>query len=299
MVINTTHQKGFSSSLFIYLGICVGSFLAAFAIRVFLFPNHIIDGGIVGLSLILGRLINDRLVSLYLICINLPFVYLAYRYIRSRFVFNMLIAVCLFSLFLGALDFVPTFQGDTLEIIIIGGTLLGFGVGLIIRNGGCLDGSEILGILISKRFGFTIGQVILVFNLFVFTLYGIIFLDWHSAFLSLLTFIVAFKMIDFVIVGLEEIKSVIIISDQSKKIAEAIVQQLGLGLTITEGRGGFTGIKKEILTVLVDRFGLSELKNVVLSVDKHAFIFIYNIHEVVFSNRSPKKPYQKRKRLKA
>src|SRR3990167_7018645 len=120
-----------------YFGMALGAFLGALAIRVFLYPNHLIDGGVIGISLILGRLTDDRFISLYLILINLPFVYLAYKYIRQTFVIQMLIATIFFAFFLSWLEVIPPFEGDALEIIAIGGAILGIGAGLIIRYGGC------------------------------------------------------------------------------------------------------------------------------------------------------------------
>ena len=281
-----------------YLCIATGAFLAALSIRMFLYPNHLIDGGVIGISLILGRLTNDKLISIYLILLNIPFIYLAYKFIRNTFVIQMLIAIFFFAAFLMGLENIPTFEGDSLEIIVIGGAILGTGVGLIIRYGGCLDGSEILGIIANKRLGFTVGQVVLVFNVFVFASYGFIFLDWHSSFKSLLTFIVAFKMIDLVIVGLDEIKNVLVISDKSKAIGSSILKELGLGLTITSGQGGYTGEKKDILNVIVERLDLADLKELILQIDPHAFISISNIYEVVYSHKSSKKPYRKKRKNK-
>lgn len=283
-----------------YFWILVGSFLAALSIRMFLYPNQLIDGGVVGISLILGRLFGDKFISLYLIAINLPFIYLSYKYIRKNFVIYMGIAVVLFAIFLAILEKGPQFHGDALEIIVIGGAVLGIGVGLIIRNGGCLDGSEILGIIINKQFGFTVGQVVLFFNIFVFTIYGIIFLDWHIAVQSLLTYIVAFKMIDLVIMGLDEIKSVTVISNHPKKIANAVIKELGLGLTIALGKGGYSHEEKEILTIVVERLDLSALKELVLKIDPHAFLSVTNVYEVLYggtTKRAAKKKIRRTKKL--
>lgn len=284
-----------------YLWIVIGAFLAAVAIRMFLYPHRLIDGGIVGISLILGRLTDDAYISLYLIVLNLPFIYLAYRHIRKTFVIQMLIAVLLFAGFLILLEGGPAYHGDPLEIIFIGGAVLGLGVGLIIRYGGCLDGSEILGIICNKRFGFTVGQVVLFFNIFVFAIYGIIFLDWHIAVKSLLTYIVAFKMIDMVIVGLEEIKSVTVFSSNSNEIAQAILEELGLGVTITYGRGGFSGEQVELLCIVVERLDMSDLKDVILKVDPKAFITVSNVYEVVHGAKpktAHKAPIRRKKRGK-
>jgi|JI9StandDraft_1071089.scaffolds.fasta_scaffold04114_5 uncharacterized membrane-anchored protein YitT (DUF2179 family) len=278
-----------------YFWILVGCLLAALSIRAFLYPNHIIDGGIIGLSLILGRLLGDSYISIFFFLLNAPFIYLAYRFIRRTFVIQMLVALLLFAIFLALLEHIPTFMGDPLEIIVIGGAILGIGVGLIIRYGGCLDGSEILGIIANKRYGFTVGQVVLFFNFFVFALYGLIFLDWHIAVQSLLTFIVAFKMIDLVIVGLEEIKSVSVITQKTEELCHAIIDEMGLGLTITQGRGGYSGVERDLLHILVERLDLADLKDLVLHVDPEAFISVTNIYEVVYGQK-PKKNIRSKKR---
>lgn len=269
-----------------YFWITLGSFLAALSIRVFLFPSNLIDGGIIGISLIYARLVGDKYLSFVLVLLNLPFLYLAYKHIRKTFVIQMFIAVVLFAVFLSVSDLFPPFRGEMLEIIVIGGAILGIGVGLIIRNGGCLDGTEILAIIINRKKGFTVGQVVLVINVFIFVAYGAIFQDWHIAFGSLMTYIVAFKMLDLVIMGLDELKSVLIISSKPKELTEIIMHELGLGLTIMYGRGGYTGDAREILFVIVERLDLADLKELILRVDPGAFMAIENLHEVVYGKEA-------------
>lgn len=292
----STKKKSLSQQIISYFWMTLGAFLAAVSIRVFLYPNKLIDGGIIGVSLIYARLFGDTLLSVVLIILNLPFIYLAYRHIRKTFVIQMLVAVLLFAIFLSALEKVPPFYGDMLEIIVIGGAILGIGVGLIIRNGGCLDGTEILAIIINRKKGFTVGQVVLFINFFIFAAYGLIFKDWHIAFGSLMTYIVAFKMLDLVIVGLDELKTMTIITSKPKELSEVIMHELGLGLTIMYGRGGYTGDAREILFVIVERLDLADLKELVQRVDSGAFMSIQNLHEVVYGSQA-KLAARKRKSL--
>lgn len=280
-----------------FLWLAIGAFLAAVAIRIFLVPNQLIDGGVVGIALIISRLYGDSYLSYAMVLLNIPFLYWAYAAIRRSFVVYMLIAVFLFAGFLMALQHAPAFIADPLEIIVFGGAILGIGVGLIIRHGGCLDGTEILAILINRRTGFTVGQVVLFINVFIFTAYGWIFQDWHIALRSLMTYIVAFKMIDLVIVGLDELKSALIISSKPKELGNAIMNELGLGLTIMHGRGGFSGDTREILFVIIERLDLSELKEIVLRVDPTAFMAIEDLHEVVYGKQGVM-PFKKRPRGK-
>lgn len=272
--------------LLITFWLAVGAFLTAISIRVFLIPNNLIDGGVIGVTLILSRLFGSDYLPFFLVTLTLPFLFLAYRYIRRIFVFHMLTAVLLFAGFLYLLAKAPIFLGEPLEIIVIGGVILGIGAGIIIRFGGCIDGSEILAILIHRKKGFTVGQVVLFINVFVFSAYGWIFKDWHIALQSLMMYFVAYKVMDVVIVGLDELKSVIIISSKPKELTYAIINELGLGLTVVHGKGGYSGKDKEILFVFVERLDIADLKAIVLREDPSAFMAIENVHEVVYGKQS-------------
>jgi uncharacterized membrane-anchored protein YitT (DUF2179 family) len=288
-------SRSFRHTIVTFLWLAVGAFLTAVSIRIFLVPNQLIDGGVVGVALIIARLWGDDYLSWALLLLNLPFIWMAYVYIRRTFVMHMLFAVLLFAGFLYLLRPLPPFTGDPLEIIVFGGALLGIGAGMIIRHGACLDGTEILALLINRKKGFTVGQVVLFINVFIFVAYGWIFQDWHIALRSLMMYIVAFKMMDLVIVGLDELKSALIISSKPKELGNAIMNELGLGLTIMHGKGGFSGNTREILFVIVERLDLSELKEIVLREDPTAFMAIEDLHEVVYGKQAYV-PYKKRKR---
>jgi uncharacterized membrane-anchored protein YitT (DUF2179 family) len=275
-------SKKFSQYVISYFGMAVGAFFAALALRMFLIPNNLIDGGVLGISMILGRLYGSSYISLFLIVINIPFIYLAFRYIRRSFVLHMFVAILFFAFFLRLLDTLPSFDADPLEAIVIGGAMLGAGAGFIIRHGGCTDGTEILAILINRRKGFTVGQVIFFINTFIFAAYGWIFADWHIALRSLMLYLVAFKMMDLVIAGLEELKSVLIMCAKPDKLSKIITHELGLGLTFIKGKGGYSGEDRDILFIIVERLDLAELKEIVLREDPAAFIAIENLHEVAY-----------------
>lgn len=280
-----------------FFWMAVGALLAAVSIRIFLLPNAIIDGGITGIALIFARLWGDHYLSYFLIILNLPFVFLAFRSIRRSFLIHMFVAILLFAGFLLLLQTSPPFHGEILEIIVFGGALLGVGVGLIIRNGGCIDGTEILAIILNRKWGFTIGQIVLFANFFIFGAYGLIFRDWHIALQSLMMFIVAFKMIDLVIVGLDELKSVMIMSSKPAELAKIIMNEMGLGLTIMHGKGGYSGASREIIFIIVERLDLSQLKEIVLREDAEAFMAIEHLHEVVTGKQATFIPYRKRRKV--
>lgn len=293
MYLSNPTKRSLLSRTLSYFWMTLGAFLAAFALSVFFLPNHLIDGGIVGVAMIIGNVFGSKLIPYLIILLNLPFLILAYKGIGKAIVIHMVAANILFSGFLILIShFLPwEFQGDSLEVVVIGGAILGIGLGLIIREGGSLDGTEIMGIIINRRIGFTVGQVVLFCNFFVFGAAGIIFNDWHPALMSLITYIVVIKIMDSVIVGLDETKSVLIISSKSKSIADAIIHELGLGLTIMYGRGGFSGDEREIIYVIAERLQLADLKDIILREDPLAFIAIENLHEV--ANGKSRRPVNK------
>lgn len=261
--------------------LAIGAFLLAVAIQIFLLPHHIIDGGIVGVSMIAANLVGPSYLPIFLVIFNIPFVILAYRFLGKQIVIQMLIAIVLLAVFSKVLQGVSAFQGDTIEIIVAGGLILGIGVGLIIRYGGSTDGTEILAIILNQKMGFTVGQIILFINLFIFAGAGLIANNWNFALQSLMTYFIASKAIDNVIFGLDETKSVMIVSKMPQKITDAIVRQLGVGLTVLHGHGGYSGERREILFAVVERLQLAALKEIVMNIDPNAFVMIETVSEVL------------------
>ncbi len=278
----TNTPRTISSVIAGYLWIVFGAFLAGFAVEVFLIPKNLIDGGVIGISMIFSYIFGKNLLPIFLTVFTAPFLYMAYRYIGKVFLQHMTAAAAAFVFWIFFIHQFTDwkFIGESLEVVVIGGSILGIGIGLIIRYGGCIDGTEILGIIINRSTGITVGQVVLVCNVFIFTIAGLVFKDWHPPILSLITFMVATKVMDAVILGMEETKSVWIISPKSDVIAKRIMHELGLGVTILYGRGGFSGEEKEILYVISERLQLAELKELTYSEDPNAFVAIENLHEV-------------------
>jgi uncharacterized membrane-anchored protein YitT (DUF2179 family) len=267
----------------------LGAFLAALGIETILIPNQLIDGGVVGISMMASHLFGKGLLPYFMVLFNLPFVLLAYKQIGKHFVIQMFTAVCLLSIAMSLFYWIPQwfqippleFHGDTIEVIVLGGFIIGAGVGLIIRHGGSTDGTEIMGILINRKRGFTVGQVILFTNIFIFAIAGFVYQNWHSAFLSLLTYVVATKVMDMVIVGFEDTKSVLIISQKPQHLTNVLMEELGIGLTVMYGRGGYSGDAREILYIVVERLQLAELKEIIHREDPQAFVAVENLHEVI------------------
>ncbi|MEN6462853.1 MAG: YitT family protein [Syntrophomonas sp.] len=272
-----------------YLFLFLGAVLASIGIEEFLVPNKMIDGGITGISIITSYLTNFPL-GIIIFALNIPFLVVGYKQIGKRFVAATLFSITILSTGVTILKPVPGVTGDMLLAAVFGGIILGLGVGLIIRFGGSLDGTEIVGIIFDKRTGFSVGEVIMFFNIFILSSAGFFF-GWDKAMYSLIAYFIAFKTIDLTIQGLDDTKEVKIISDKSEEIADVLMERLGLGVTFLKGKGGYSGESKPVLYSLISRFEIAELKAIIDEIDENAFVTISNIHEVmggVFSKKRQK-----------
>ncbi|MFW2491962.1 YitT family protein [Clostridium chromiireducens] len=261
----------FSRVLFMLLG----SALAAIGLEIFLIPNNIIDGGITGISIMASHLTSIEL-GIFTFVLNLPFVILGYKQIGKTFAISTIFSVICFSIGVTLLHPIPGITQDTLLATIFGGIILGVGVGLIIRNGGSLDGTEIVAILLEKRSAFSIGEIVMFINLFILGTSGFLF-GWDRAMYSLIAYFIAFKAIDITVEGLEESKSVIIVSDKNKDISKAIMDRLGRGITLLNGKGAYSGAETEVIYVVLSRLEIAKLKKIVHDFDEDALITITSV----------------------
>ncbi len=262
-----------------WLFVLIGAIFAAVAIELFLLPNNIIDGGIIGISLILNQLSSINF-GLLVFIINLPFLYIGYKHLgKGFFIYSLLgiVGLAVTEAILHQFHFAPITDTPLLATI-FGGLLLGIGVGIVIRNGGAMDGTEILSLIITKRLPFTVGECVLVFNLFVFAWAAFVF-GIENAMYSVLTYYVAAKAIDTVVEGLDATKAVMIVSSHYEELTTIITQRLGKGVTRLKAQGGYEGDKKDVLYVVVKRMEIIQLKKAIYAVDKHAFFTIIDAHE--------------------
>lgn len=262
-----------------YFMLFIGSIIAAVGLEIFLVPNNIIDGGIVGISIMSAHLSKLPL-SLFLILFNLPFLYLGYKQIGKTFALSTLFSIISLSYWVSVFQPIPGLTNDLFLAAIFGGIIVGIGVGLIIRYGGSLDGTEIIAILLDKRTGFSVGEIIMFFNLFILTSAGLVF-TWDKAMYSLVAYYVAFKVIDTVIEGLDESKAVMIVSDKPDDIADALMARLGRGVTILHGEGGYSKDKKLVLYSVITRLEMAKLKSIIDEIDESAFVTINDVHDVM------------------
>ncbi len=258
--------------------VAIGAIIMAVGLELFLVPNHIMDGGIVGVSIIASHLLSLPL-GIFIFVLNLPFIFLGYKQIGKTFALSTGLGITVLSVTTIFLHNLQPFTTDTLLATVFGGIILGIGVGIVIRYGGSLDGTEILAILFNRKSPFSVGEIIMFFNLLIFTIAGFVF-TWEQAMYSIMAYYIAYKMIDIVIQGMEESKSVYIISDEIDEIGQTIMNRLGRGVTFLHGEGAYTGNDKKVIFTVITRLEESKLKSIVAEIDAHAFLAIGNIAEV-------------------
>lgn len=289
--------KNFTSKKIIsFILLTVGAILASYALECFLIPNTILDGGITGISIIISKLTKIPL-SMLIIILNVPFIYIGYKNIGKGFLIRTIYSMGIFSLFLSIFQTLEPVTEQILLATVFGGALLGIGVGLIIHFGGCVDGTESVSLVISKKTSFSVGQIVLIFNLIIYTVAGFIF-GIDRAMYSLLTYFITFKVIDFVSEGLEQAKAALIVTDKGSDMAKEIYNKLGRTVTTIKGKGLISG-EKEVLYCVLTRIEVFELRHIVERMDSSSFITILEVSEIIGehikSNKKPRKAIKKGK----
>jgi Uncharacterized conserved protein len=252
-----------------------GSALAAIALEIFLIPNNVIDGGVTGISIILNHLTKIPL-GAFIFILNIPFLIVGYKQIGKTFTLSTLYSVIILSIGVTILHPVESITQDILLASVFGGILLGIGVGLVIRNGGSLDGTEIVAVILDRRTSFSIGEIVMFFNLFILSSAGIVF-GWDRAMYSLIAYFIAFKVIDIIVEGLDEAKSVHIISEKYEDITDALLARLGRGVTLLQGEGGYRGDATKVIYVVVTRLEIAKLKSIVHGFDEDALMTVGSV----------------------
>ena len=262
-----------------YLVLIIGSLIYSAGLEIFLVPNNIIDGGIVGISIMASYLTGIPF-GVYMLVLNLPFLYLGYKQIGKTFAISTIISIIALSIFSEFLEPVPQITQDYFLAAIFGGIIAGAGVGLVIRQGGSLDGTEITAIILDRKTSFSVGEVVMFFNLFILGAAGFVF-GWDKAMYYLVAYFIISKMIDVVLKGLDESYAVMIVSDEYEEIADALMHRLGRGVTYLHGQGAYTGDDKQVLYCVVTRLEVVKLKEIALEKDETAFVTINPVHDIV------------------
>jgi uncharacterized membrane-anchored protein YitT (DUF2179 family) len=253
--------------------IFVGIISAAFGLESFLLPSKFIDGGATGISLLIAELTTIPIYVLILL-INVPFVFLAFRVIGKQFAIKTAIGITGLAICIAFIHF-PEVTHDKLLVAIFGGFFLGSGIGLSVRGGAVLDGTEVLAIFLSRKFGTTLGDVIIAINIVIFST-AAYFLSIEAALYSMITYLAASKTLDFVIQGIEEYTGVTVISSHSEEIRQMIIDSMGRGVTVYCGKRGFgkrgEGKDIDIIYTVVTRLELNKLNTEIQKIDPNAFV---------------------------
>ena len=260
--------------------ITLGIFSAAFGFKGFLLTNHFIDGGATGISLLISALTSIPL-YLLIICVNIPFIFLGYTIIGKSFAIKTALAISGLSFCLATVDF-PDVTKDNLLVAVFGGFFLGAGIGLSVRGGAVIDGTEVLAIYLSRKLGATIGDIITIINIVIFSA-AAYFLSVEIALYSMITYLAASKTLDFIIEGIEEYTGVTIISSHSEKIRQMIINEMGRGVTVYKGKRGYgkrgeTG-DIDIIYTVITRLELNKLNTEIEKIDQDAFVVMNSVKD--------------------
>jgi uncharacterized membrane-anchored protein YitT (DUF2179 family) len=260
--------------------IIVGIFLAAFGFKGFLLTNHFIDGGATGISLLISALTKIPL-SYLIIGVNLPFIILGHRIIGRQFAIKTALAITGLAVVLATVTF-PNITNDNLLVAIFGGFFLGAGIGFAIRGGAVIDGTEVLAIYLSRKFGTTIGDIIIIINVMIFGAAAYL-LGMEIALYSMITYLAASKTLDFIVEGLEEYIGVTVVSDKNEEIRQMIINEMGRGVTVYNGKNGYgkRGEMKEtdILYTVITRLELNKLNSEIDKIEPNAFVVMNSVKD--------------------
>lgn len=259
--------------------IIIGGFITAYGLEAILIPNNVSDGGVTGLSIVGSQLFGLPLGVLIGI-INIPFVWLGYKQIGKSFALYSIIGIASLAISTSLMHHVPTIiEGDTLLVTVVGGIIIGFGMGLALRNGGALDGIDMLAVLLSRKVPFGTSDLILFLNMFVFIVVSTVF-GLQGAILSGLAYFIASKVIHIVEEGLSGSKTFKIITNQPEIMVETIRDRLGRGATYTEAYGGYSNEQFKEITCVINRMEESKIKDIIHEIDPSAFVVVYDVAEV-------------------
>ena len=261
------------------LVIIIGAFIAAYGLEAVLIPNNVSDGGVTGLSIVGSHLFGMPL-GLLIAILNIPFIFLGYKQIGKSFAINSVIGIVSLAVGTILMHQVPTIiHGDTLLITVAGGIIIGFGMGLALRNGGALDGIDMLAVLLSRKLPFGTSDLILFLNMFVFIIVSTVF-GLQGAILSAIAYFIASKVIHIVEEGLSGSKTFKIITKQPKLMVETIRDRLGRGATYKEAYGGYSNEQFKEITCVINRLEESKIKEIIHEIDPNAFVTVYDVAEV-------------------
>ncbi|MEI4768480.1 YitT family protein [Psychrobacillus sp. FJAT-51614] len=259
--------------------VIIGGFIAAYGLEAVLIPNNVSDGGVTGLSIVGSQLFGIPL-GILIAILNIPFIFLGYKQIGKSFAIYSVIGIASLAVSTSLMHHVQTIiHGDTLLVTVVGGIIIGFGMGLALRNGGALDGIDMLAVLLSRKLPFGTSDLILFLNTFVFIVVSTVF-GLQGAILSAIAYFIASKVIHIVEVGLSGSKTFKIITNHPELMVETIRDRLGRGATFNIVHGGYSNEQFKEITCVINRLEESKMKEIISDIDVNAFVTVYEVAEV-------------------
>ena len=261
-----------------FIAITIGAFLGSIALNTLLLPNTILDGGVMGVSMIISKLSGFSL-SILMLLLNAPFIYIGYKHLGKGFLIRAIYSMIIYSILIKVTEGFEPITEEMLLATVFGGALLGIGVGIVIRFGGCVDGTESVALVLSRKITLSVGQIVLLFNLIIYSVAGILF-GLDRGLYSIHTYFITSKVIDLVSTGLEQTKQAFIITEKGTELSKVIYKTLGRTVTTIKGKGLISG-DKEVLYCVLTRIEIYELKKIVNAMDESAFITISDVTDII------------------
>ncbi|MBR6788227.1 MAG: YitT family protein [Clostridia bacterium] len=286
-----------------FLGLLIAGTINAIGVCLFLAPLNIYDGGLSGTSVLVGKFTPPFLpMSVFLIVLNFPFYIIGHKKIAKEFLIYSLFAIGVYSLAAFLINGVifsdffsnnpsisPVVGTDTVLGSLFGGLLSGVGSGLVMRFGGALDGVEVMALLFHKRLGITVGTFVMMYNAVLFVTAALIFQSWVLPLYSIVAYFIGLKTIDFIVEGLDKGKAALIITENAEALASALSEEFKRGITLIDAKGYYSGTDKEVLYIVVNRFEITKLKEIVSRLDKTAFVSIMEVSEILGASKMYRK----------
>lgn len=281
-------KSGLKFKNFFYL--TIAGIVNAFGVTMFLMPVKLYDSGISGLSMFLSQVTPDwATLSVFLVILNIPMFIFGWKKQGAAFTVYSIYAVLVYSI--GAwlitevlpidVNFVSPLAGeDLLLCALFGGVISGVGSGLVIRSGGAIDGIEVMAVIFAKRLGITVGTFVMMFNIVLYVVCGTVLGSWILPLYSIVTYMAALKAVDFVVEGIDRSKSVMIVSVREKEVCDAVSAEFGKGITIMPARGHYSGTDRSVIYIVLNRFQITRMKDIVLTIDPEAFIAVNDVADI-------------------
>jgi uncharacterized membrane-anchored protein YitT (DUF2179 family) len=274
----TNGQTSCKQTVFKIVGLTLGAIIYTAGLDLFLVPNNIIDGGVIGISLMLQYLLGIPF-SVLVVLLNLPFFYIGYRRLGKGIALSATYAIFVVAVCSHIFTRMTPVSKDPFLATIYGGIIIGIGVGIVIRSGGSTDGSEIMAIVLDNKTSFSVGELVLFMNIFIMGCAGLVF-DWNSALYSLIAYFICSRMIDAVSEGLDSSKGIFIITSEFDAVSDAIIHDMNRSVTLLHGQGGYLKDDKDVLYCVVSRLEIQKLKATVHDIDPQAFLSVFDVQEV-------------------